>query len=376
MKHKIAIDRAVIRKLRMRLKSPFTTSFGTCQDKEFLLIELIDQDGVSGWGECVAFSIPWYSEETVATCAHLIEDILLPLLAKEPLAHPDEVRERFAAIRRNNMAKAALEGAVWDVYARKQGTPLSVALGGKKKKIDVGISIGIQPSVTDLLRVIEQAANDGYKRIKMKIKPGWDVDAVAEVRRHFPDMPLMVDANSAYDLKDADHLKKLDAFDLMMIEQPLAHDDIVDHATLQAQLETPICLDESIHSLDDARRAIQLGSCRIINLKIGRVGGLTESKRIHDYCAQQDIPVWCGGMLEAGIGRAHNIALTTLSQFILPGDTSGSSRYWEQDIIQPEVIAYDGVIDVPDRPGIGYDINRDVLDRITTESKTIDLAQV
>lgn len=376
MNNEIVFDRAVIRKLRMRLKSPFTTSFGTYQDKDFLLVELIDQDGVSGWGECVAFPTPWYSEETVTTCAHLIEDILLPLLAEKPLAHPDEVRERFAAIRRNNMAKAALEGAVWDVYARKQGAPLSAVLGGKKKEIDVGISIGIQPSISDLLHVIEQAVHDGYKRIKIKIKPGWDVDVVDEVRRHFPDTPLMVDANSAYDLEDADHLKKLDVFDLMMIEQPLAHDDIVDHATLQAQLETPICLDESIHSLDDARRAIQLGSCRIINLKIGRVGGLTESKRIHDYCVQQSIPVWCGGMLEAGVGRAHNIALTTLSQFILPGDTAGSSRYWEQDIIQPEVVAHDGVIDVPDRSGIGYDINRDVLDRMTTESKAIDLTHV
>ncbi|HEU5138790.1 MAG TPA: o-succinylbenzoate synthase [Bacillales bacterium] len=362
-----------MRKLRMRLKSPFTTSFGTFRDKEFWLIEMVDRDGVSGWGESVAFAAPWYNEETIKTNEHLIEDVLLPLLARGPIDHPVEVNERFSAIRRNNMAKAALEGAVWDLYAKKQGVPLSEALGGVKKEIDVGVSIGIQPSVQELLALIRIYVEEGYKRIKVKIKPGWDVDVMKEVRRHFPDVPLMADANSAYTLSDIEHLKQLDDFNLMMIEQPLAHDDIIDHAELQKHLRTPICLDESICSLEDARKALELGSCGIINIKIGRVGGLTESRKIHDYCAEEGIPVWCGGMLEAGVGRAHNIALTTLSGFTLPGDTSGSSRYWEEDIIDPEVVVHDGVIRVRSEPGIGYKVDRQALERFIVESKVYSL---
>lgn len=369
----IDLERAVFRKVQMRLKAPFATSFGTFRDKEFWLIELIDRDGTSGWGESVAFAVPWYNEETVKTNEHIMEDVLLPLLADAPIGHPDEVNERFSPIRRNNMAKAALEGAVWDLYAKKQGITLAKALGGEKKEIDVGVSIGIQPNVEDLLAVIERRLDEGYKRIKIKIKPGRDVDVVRGVRSHFPDTPLMADANSAYTLADIDRLKQLDDFHLMMIEQPLAHDDIIDHAQLQKQLKTPICLDESIHSAEDARKAVELGSCGIINIKIGRVGGLTESKKIQDYCTEHGIPVWCGGMLEAGVGRAHNIALTTLPGFILPGDTSGSSRYWEQDIIQPEVVVHDGVIHVPSEAGIGYEVNREVLERHTVETKIIEL---
>lgn len=270
-------------------------------------------------------------------------------------------------IRRNQMAKAAIEGAVWDLYAKQKELTLAEALGGKKTTIDVGISIGIQPTVEDLLEVIEKHVAEGYKRIKLKIKPGWDIDVIRQVRKPFPDISLMVDANSAYTLKDLDHLKQLDEFNLMMIEQPLAHDDIIQHAKLQKAIQTPICLDESIHSYDDARNAIELGSCKIINIKIGRVGGLTESKRIHDLCRANDIPVWCGGMLEAGVGRAHNIALTTLDHFVFPGDTAGSSRYWEEDIIHPEVVVKNGEIRVPDKPGIGYDINRSALGKYTVD---------
>ena len=358
----ISIREVTLHRMVMRLNDPFTTSFGTFQDKEFFVIEMEDETGASGFGESVAFSSPWYSEETVETNKHIMEQFLIPLLLEFPIEHPDEVSKRFESIRRNNMAKSALEGAVWDLYAKRNNNPLYKELGGRKQQIDVGISIGIQPTASDLIHVVEGFVNEGYKRMKVKIKPGADYEMLKEVRRHFPDILLMADANSAYTLDDIDTLKKLDELNLMMIEQPLSHDDIVDHATLQSALATPICLDESIHSIEDARKAVELGSCKIINIKIGRVGGLTESKKIHDYCAQQGIAVWCGGMLEAGIGRAHNIALTTLPQFVLPGDTAASSRYWEKDIIVPEVIVENGVIHVPDKPGIGYEVNRQVLE--------------
>ncbi|EGL83837.1 o-succinylbenzoic acid (OSB) synthetase [Caldalkalibacillus thermarum TA2.A1] len=370
MTHEINIHSVTLYRLRMALNAPFTTSFGTIAEKEFFVIEVQDEEGESGWGESVAFTSPWYNEETVKTNEHMLEDFLIPLLLEKTVRHPDEVSERFAPIRRNNMAKAALEGAVWDLYAKKQQLPLARALGGEKQEIEVGISLGIQKTVQDLLKQIDRYVQEGYKRIKVKIKPGWDVKVIREIRRHFPDTLLMADANSAYRLEDAEHLKALDEFNLMMIEQPLAHDDIVDHAKLQAQLETPICLDESIHSLEDAKKSIELGSCKMINVKIGRVGGLTEAKKIHDYCQVKNIPLWCGGMLEAGIGRAHNIALTTLSQFVLPGDTAASSRYWQKDIIEPEVTVHNGTIKVPDKPGIGYEVDRGQLEKYTVETKT------
>lgn len=365
----INIEYVILRHLQMELKAPFTTSFGTFQRKELILVEVVDRDGVSGWGESVAFSAPWYSEETVKTNWHMLEDFLVPLVLAEPIHHPEELSKRFAAIRQNNMAKAALEGAVWDLYAKRLGVPLSQALGGTKKDIEVGVSIGIQPTVADLLQVMERYVAQGYRRIKVKIKPGWDVDVIRDVRRAFPDVPLMADANSAYTLADADRLKALDEFGLMMIEQPLAADDLVDHALLQPLLQTPICLDESIRSYDDARKALDLGSCRIINIKIGRVGGLGEAKRIHDLCAERGAPVWCGGMLEAGVGRAHNIAITTLENFTLPGDTAASSHYWERDIITPEVEVHGGLIRVPDAPGIGYDVDRRQVERYTQFAK-------
>ncbi|MBU9712601.1 o-succinylbenzoate synthase [Bacillus tamaricis] len=367
----ISIKKVILHQVRMTLKAPFTTSFGTFQDKDFFVVEMIDNAGRTGFGESVAFSSPWYSEETVRTNEHMMKDFLIPLLLEKPLEHPDEVFQRFSGIRRNNMAKAALEGAVWDLYAKRLSVPLAQALGGKKKEIDVGISIGIQSSVQELVRLVENFAEQGYKRMKIKIKPGWDVDVLKEVRKVFPTLPLMADANSAYTLKDLEHLKQLDDLDLKMIEQPLAHDDIVDHATLQRALSTPICLDESIHSLEDTRRAVELGSCKIINIKIGRVGGLSEAKRIHDFCMDRNIPVWCGGMLEAGIGRAHNVALTTLDNFVLPGDTAGSSHYWDEDLIEPEVVVKNGVIHVPDLPGIGYEVNRKALEKLCIKKSVI-----
>ncbi|WP_175631823.1 o-succinylbenzoate synthase [Virgibacillus siamensis] len=369
----IAMKQIKVRKLKMRMKHPFTTSFGTLQDKEFFVTEVLDDAGNHGFGESVAFTSPWYNEETVQTNHHVMKDFLIPLLRENKLDHPDDVLEVLRPIRRNNMAKSALEGAVWDLYAKQKNIPLAEALGGKKAEIDVGISIGIQPTIEDLLKTIEQHVQEGYKRIKIKIKPGWDYDVLAAVKKQFPDTPIMADANSAYTLDDINQLQRLDGLDLMMIEQPLAHDDIVDHSKLQAVMRTPICLDESIHSLEDTKKAIQLQACRIINIKIGRVGGLSEAKRIHDYCRDHGIPVWCGGMLEAGIGRAHNIALTSLSQFALPGDTAGSSRYWEKDIITPEVIVENGRITVPKGPGIGYDIDWDALNQFTVEEETFNL---
>ncbi|MEC5272461.1 o-succinylbenzoate synthase [Caldifermentibacillus hisashii] len=358
-----------IRHLKMTMKSPFTTSFGTFKDKEFLLLEAKNEDGTVGWGESVAFNAPWYNEETLKTNWHMLEDFLIPLILNKEIKHPDEVNQMFAPIRKNNMAKSTIEGAIWDIYAQQTNQSLAQALGGTKDKIEVGISIGIQNSIDELLRVVDGFLKEGYKRIKVKIKPGWDVDVIRSLREHFPNVPIMADANSAYRLKDIDLLKQLDEFDLMMIEQPLASDDIIDHAQLQKELKTPICLDESIHSLEDARKAIELGSTKIINIKIGRVGGLTEAKKIHDYCEEKGVPVWCGGMLESGIGRSHNIALTTLSNFILPGDTAGSNRYWEKDIIRPEVVATDGYIDVPQSPGIGYEVDRETVEAYTVAKK-------
>lgn len=358
-----------IRHLQMGLKAPFTTSFGTFTKRDFLLLEAKDEDGTIGWGESVAFNVPFYSEETVQTNWHMLEDFLIPLVLHKEITHPDEVNEIFSPIRKNNMAKSTLEGAVWDIYAQQTNQSLAAALGGTRDKIEVGISIGIQDSIDELVEIVEGFVNEGYKRIKVKIKPDWDIEVMRTLRKNFPDVAIMADANSAYRLEDTDLLKQLDEFNLTMIEQPLASDDIIDHAKLQKSLSTPICLDESIHSLEDARKAVELGSTKIINIKIGRVGGLTEAVKIHDYCAANNIPVWCGGMLESGIGRAHNVALTTLPNFTLPGDTASSSRYWEKDIIEPEVVSVDGYITVPKTAGIGYKVNRDTVESYTISSK-------
>jgi O-succinylbenzoate synthase len=338
-------------------------------DKEFILVEVKNGEGLSGWAESVAFSAPWYNEETIKTNWTMLEDFLIPLVLDKEIEHPRDVSDVFSHIRKNNMAKSAIEGAIWDLYAKEKNIPLSMALGGALEKIDVGISIGIQKTVPELLAKIEAGLKDGYKRIKMKIQPGWDVDVIREVRNRYPDIPIMADANSAYRLKDIELLKQLDQFDLMMIEQPLSSDDIVDHATLQAEIKTPICLDESIHSVEDARKALEMGSCKVINIKIGRVGGLTEAMKIHELCKERNVPVWCGGMLESGVGRAHNIALTTLDNFTMPGDTAASANYWHKDIIQPEVTVNDGVITVPKSAGIGYEVDYTAVDEFTSYSK-------
>ncbi|MER2076685.1 o-succinylbenzoate synthase [Psychrobacillus psychrotolerans] len=357
------IKKITMRHMKMTMKNPFVTSFGSMQEKEFFLLEVFDEKGNSGWGESAAFQAPWYTEETVQTTLHMIRDFLIPLVLNKEISHPDEVSEIFATIRKNNMAKAAVEVAIWDLYAKRTDQSLSQALGGVTEKIEVGISIGIQTTTEKLLEVVSNYIQEGYKRIKVKIKPGYDIEVIQKLREAFPSVPLMADANSSYTLEDFELLKQLDDFQLMMIEQPLANDDIVDHAKLQKQLNTPICLDESILSVADARNAIELGSTKVINIKIARVGGLTEAKKIHDLCMEKGVPVWCGGMLEAGIGRAHNIALTSLPNFTLPGDTAGSSHYWEEDIISPEIVVVNGCIEVPKGNGIGYEPNMKVIQR-------------
>ena len=294
-----------------------------------------------------------------------------PIIIKNGISHPDDVWNLLVPFKKNNMAKAGLEGAVWDLYAKENGMTLAEAVGGKKTEVDVGVSLGLEDTDELLLERIKEKVEEGYKRIKVKIKPGRDIEMLRKIRDKFPDIPLMVDANSAYTLDDIELLKAMDEFNLMMIEQPLAAGDIVDHAKLQKEIRTPVCLDESIDSYQAAKASIELGSCKIINVKVGRVGGITESKRIHDLAAEHNIPLWCGGMLEAGVGRLHNVAITTLSNFTLPGDTASSSRYWEEDIITPEVVAENGVVKVSDQPGIGAEVDFDKMKQYLKQTDTI-----
>lgn len=365
------IESVTLHHIEMQLKTPFITRLETTNKREFIIVEAKEKDGIIGWGECSAFSSPWYTEETIQTCWHVLTEFLIPLVMNNSIKHPNDLQNRFQFIKRNNMAKAAIEEAVWDIYAKQKNMPLSAALGGNKQKIAVGAAIGIQHDERALLNTIEQYAAQGYQRIKVKITPGMEEAILSPIRKHFPTLPLMVDANAAYTLDDIKQLKRLDDYGLLMIEQPLAHNDFIGHAKLQTELDTPICLDESINSYADALLAIQLQSCQIINIKIAKVGGLTTAKKIHDLCKSQNIPVWCGGMLDSGIGRAHNIAIASLNNFSIPGDTSASERYWDKDIIIPEVTMHNGFIHVPSNPGIGYEIDRHFLKAKTIASTTI-----
>ena len=349
--------------MKMRMKTPFVTSFGTIQDKTVIIIKATEETGVVGWGEGVAFDHPSYTEETAKTTLHMLKDFLIPIVLHKEITHPDEVNRLFQPIRRNMMAKSAIEGAIWDIYAQLTNQTLAAAIGGTRDKIEIGISIGLQPTSEQLFQVIEKRLNEGYKRIKIKIKPGKDIELVRAIRERFGTIPLMADANSAYTMGDLPLLKELDKYELMMIEQPLAYDDLVEHAMLQKTLATPICLDESITSLADVKRAVMLGSCKVVNLKIARVGGITEAKKIHDYCVEQGINLWCGGMLEAGIGRAHAVAISSLSGFTMPGDTAGSSHYWYEDIIEPEVVVENGFIQVPKKTGLGYKVKQSFIEQ-------------
>jgi O-succinylbenzoate synthase len=365
------IEQLEVRRCRLPLVNFFETSFGRTYERSFLLVRL-EGDGQEGWGEAVAEGHPYYSSETTQTAWHIITEFLAPLVLGVEFAHPREIYPALARVRGHNMAKAAIEMAAWDLYARLQGVPLSRALGGTRARIESGVSIGIQDSLDELVAKVDRELAAGYRRIKIKIKPGWDRSAVEAVRARYPAIALMVDANAAYTVDDAQHLAELDAFDLMMIEQPLDYDDVSDHVQLARTIRTPICLDESIHSVRIARDAIAMGACRIINIKPGRVGGHFESIRLHDLCVEHGVPVWHGGMLETGIGRTHNIHLASLPGFSLPGDIAASRRYYEPDLIDPPVeVAADGTIAVPEGPGLGVQIVRERVDRATEQSVTL-----
>jgi len=366
------IERIVLRQIRMPLVHFFETSFGRTYERHIVLVE-VNSEGLSGWGEVTAGENPFYNEEWTDSAWLIVRDFVAPRVLKHTFDDASQVADRTAHIRGHRMACGGVEVAVWDLEARRYGVPLAEHIsGGSRNEIPCGVSIGIQDSVPQLLTEIETDVNAGYQRIKMKIKPGWDVDVIREVRKAFPKIRLMADANSAYTLDDAPRLKCLDEFNLMMIEQPLAHDEIIDHVELQAQLQTPICLDECIRSAHQAEQAIRMQACRIINIKLGRVGGFREAKRVHDVAQRHGIPVWCGGMLESGIGRAHNVALATLPNFVLPGDVSASKRYWARDIVAPAVeVSPRGTIQVPTTPGFGYEIDHDFLESVTVRQETI-----
>jgi O-succinylbenzoate synthase len=368
----VNISAVELREIRLPLIHFFETSFGRTTERRIVLVRVMDRDGAEGWGECTAGEGPFYSDEWTDTVWATLKEFLAPMVVGHEVARAAEIWGLMKAVRGHRMAKAAIETACWDLEAKRAGSPLWKHLGGVQHEISCGVSIGIQESPAALIEKIDKELAAGYQRIKIKIKPGWDLNIVEQVRKRFPKIRLMGDANSAYTLNDVPLFKALDEFDLMMVEQPLAHNDIFDHAELQKQIRTPVCLDESIHSAEDALHAIKLNSCRIINVKLGRVGGHSEAKRVEEVCRESNVPVWCGGMLEAGIGRAHNIAMATLAGFTLPGDVSASSRYWEEDIIEPPVmVTSGGTIVAPEKAGIGYEVNTARVDRFTVRSDSI-----
>lgn len=365
------IERIEMREIRLPLVAPFETSFGVTTERRIILVRVYGE-GESGWGECTCNEGPFYNHEATDMAWIVLRDFAGPYTIGREISGPEEAGSLTSRIRGNRMARGAIETAVWDLSARLQGLPLWRLLGGTQEEIPCGVSIGLQETDTALLGKIGQELAAGYQRIKLKIKPGRDYEMVRAVRKEYPEIRLTVDANSAYTLNDIDLLRRLDEFDLALIEQPLAYDDIIDHAELQESLRTPICLDESILSIDDARKALGLGACRIINIKLGRVGGHSEAGRIERYCRDRGVPVWSGGMLEAGIGRAHNIAMATQAGFTLPGDISASKRYWKRDIISPEVeVTPRGTIRRPSGPGIGYEVDMARLDEVTVRKEIV-----
>jgi o-succinylbenzoate synthase len=369
------IDAIVLREIRMPLVEPFVTSFGKTTDRRVLLAE-IHAEGLVGWGECVAGEHPYFSAESIDTAWVVLLKELGPMLASSAVEHGGDCPKIFKKVRGNPMAKAALENAIWDLEAQIEKAPLYELLGGTQKRIACGVSIGMQPTMEQQLRKVEREVNAGYQRIKLKCQPGWDVEMLEAVRQRWPDIMLSVDANSAYRMRDFDHLIGFDRFDLLMIEQPLWSDDFYYHSMLQKRLETAICLDESIRNRRDALAAIDMESCRIINIKNGRVGGFSEAIAVHNAAMERGIPVWCGGMLETGIGRAHNIALSALPGFTLPGDVSASRRYWAEDIIEPAVeVSNEGEITVPTTTGRGFEVKADLVEKLTVRREEIRALQ-
>lgn len=365
------IDAIILREVRMPLVQPFQTSFGTTTDRRIMLVE-IKAEGFTGWGECVAGEHPYFSDETIDTAWLMTVQELGPALAGADPEHGGKCPRIFRQVRGHRMAKAALENAVWDLEAQMRRIPLSDLLGGIREIIPCGVSIGIQPTMEKQLAEIEKELAAGYQRIKLKCKPDWDVKMLEAVRSRWPDITLSVDANSAYRMNDIEHLVTFDAFDLLMIEQPLWSDDFYFHSLLQKRLDTAICLDESIRNRRDALAAIEMESCRIINIKNGRVGGFSEAIAVHNAAQERGIPVWCGGMLETGIGRSHNIALSSLENFSLPGDVSASKRYWKEDIIEPEVtVSPKGEITVPQSVGRGFEVREDLVRQLTVRKEEI-----
>ena len=365
------IDAIYLRELNLPLVRPFQTSFGITKDRRVVLAE-VHSEGLIGWGECTAGEHPHFSEESVDSVWQVITEELGPMLAASSPENGGQCPRIMSLVRGNRMAKATLENAIWDLEAQREGISLSQLLGGVRAVIPCGVSIGIQSSIAETLDVIAREVAAGYQRIKLKCKPGWDVEVFDQVRNRFPEITLSCDANSAYRLKDADHLASFDSFNLLMVEQPLWYDDFYYHSMLQKRLDTPICLDESIRNRRDALAAIEMESCRIINVKLGRVGGFSEAVAVHNAAYERGIPVWCGGMLESGIGRSHNIALSSLENFTLPGDVSASQRYWAEDIIEPEVtVSKQGEIVIPDSPGRGYEVRTDLVERLTVRKQEI-----
>lgn len=366
------INSVELREIRLPLVHFFETSFGRTTERRILLAKVTSAEGLEGWGECTAGEGPFYCDEWTETAWQTIQTFLAPMIVGQEITSAAQTWDLMNAVRGHRMAKATLETACWDLEAKQLGKPLWKHLGGIREQIASGVSIGIQNSPEALLEKIAVEVSAGYQRIKIKIKPGWDREIVKRVREQFPSIPLMVDANSAYSLADIDLFKQLDQYELMMIEQPLAHDDLVDHAELQKQIKSRICLDESIHSPEDARLAIQLAAGKIINVKLGRVGGHAQARKVEAVCRQNQIPVWCGGMLESGIGRAHNIAMATLAGFSLPGDVSASARYWKEDIIEPPVtVSPNGTIPAPEKPGIGFEVSLAKVEKLTVRKELI-----
>ncbi len=363
------IEEVTIFHTKMELITPFETSLGIEKHEEHIIIKIVSE-GLTGWGECVVEPGPSYSPETIKTAWHILSDFLIPSILNKNIPIVKNYIDQISWIRGHRMAKAGIEAALWDLFAKSKGISLSALLGGIQKKIIVGVSVGMNPDIKILLDEISGFLTEGYKRIKLKIAPGRDLQFIKAVRKEFPDILFQVDANSAYELKHIDLLKQLDNYNLLLIEQPLGYEDIYNHSKLQRELKTPICLDESIHSTDDARAAVELGSCKNINIKPGRVGGYTESISIHDYCASENIPVWHGGMDESGIGRAGNIALASLPNFKLPADLSASNRYYKEDIAEPLFkLNKDGTIDVPTGTGIGVEVDTKRLEKVTVIKK-------
>ena len=355
---RLQLERIELREIELPLKWPFETSFGRTTKRRIMIVRVFDKSGACGYGECTAPEDPFYNHETIDTAWLIITGFVAPLLAGARVETAEAVNAALARIRGNRMAKGGVEAAIWDLEAKLARKSLWRHIGGTRSEIACGVSIGLQQTTEALVEKVATEINSGYQRIKIKIARGRDVELVKAVRSRYPEIRLTVDANSAYTLADIDLLKQLDDYNLMLIEQPLAPGDLVDHARLQREIKTPICLDESILTVADARHALELASCKIINVKLGRVGGHTEARAIQEYCRNREVPVWCGGMLESGVGRAHNIAMSTLAGFTLPGDVSASARYWEEDIIEPPVtVSPQGTIQAPDGPGIGYEVN-------------------